>query len=685
MVDIMCSTNVETEFWIEEKLDGERMQMHMVEDETVNGGFRFRWWSRKGKDYTYLYGEGFEDDTSALTRHLKGAFESRIKSLILDGEMITWDPVRDKMVAFGSLKTAALSEQRNPFQGAGERPLFRVFDCLFINDEDIARYTLKDRHNVLDKSVSDIHRRIEKHPHEIGREASDIEPALRKVVSESSEGLVLKKPLSSYALNERNDSWIKVKPEYMTEFGESLDCVIIGGYYGGGRRGDIVASYLCGLRVDKDDVAAGDRPEKCLSFFKVGGGFRAEDYAMIHQEIGDKWLKWDRNKPPNDYIKLGGGDRQHERPDLWIPAHQSVVLEVKAASVGSSDRYGYEYTLRFPRFKKLRKDKAWDEALSVSEFVQQKLSYEKDNKEKEFKIDTKRKITKKLKKEIVIAGNEETNKALYTGPRTKIFEGLTFCVLSEMVQPERKSKAELEQILKSNGAAITQSAVKQEDVVVISDKRVVKVAAIQKADEKNIIRPNWILDVLKQAEADGPNREKHLLPYEPKHIFHSTQEMKQHGQKSPTLDKYGDSFARDATALELTHLLAVMTYDRHESNTDHSRLLERLELYENHMDDIAGTIFQGCAVAFWGQAKPTQYTQMLVLKYQLSFAGGRVVQSNDVESTHVVILEDDDLPSAAAMVQSQGRHKLPRMVSLDWLAESWQEQTRLDEERYAIA
>ncbi len=68
-------------------------------------------------------------------------------------------------------------------------------------------------------------------------------------MAEASEGLVLKNPRSIYRLNSRNDDWMKVKPEYMTGFGESLDCIIIGGYYGSGHRGGRLSSFLCGLRV----------------------------------------------------------------------------------------------------------------------------------------------------------------------------------------------------------------------------------------------------------------------------------------------------------------------------------------------------------------------------------------------------------------------------------------------------
>lgn len=104
----------DAKFWIEEKLDGERMQLHYH-----NGAFRF--WSRKAKDYTYLYGEDF--NSGSLTQFLKKAFNPKVKSIILDGEMITWDPKLDTIVGFGTLKTAAIEQANNPANEECNRPL----------------------------------------------------------------------------------------------------------------------------------------------------------------------------------------------------------------------------------------------------------------------------------------------------------------------------------------------------------------------------------------------------------------------------------------------------------------------------------------------------------------------------------------------------------------------------------
>lgn len=262
MVDKMCSRGPrdkekDLEFWIEEKLDGERIQMHMEANDDIPGGRRFSWWSRKGKDYTYLYGASFEDNTAALTRHMKNAFEPRVSSIILDGEMITWDPTANKIMAFGTLKTAAISGRKDPFSESEPRPVFKVFDCLYVNGANITKYTLRDRRKMLEASLNNVEGRIEKHTFTPAGSVSDIDPALRKIIAEGSEGLVLKNPQSIYRLNSRNDDWMKVKPEYMTGFGESLDCLIVGGYYGSGHRGGNLSSFLCGLRVDDKQIRLG--------------------------------------------------------------------------------------------------------------------------------------------------------------------------------------------------------------------------------------------------------------------------------------------------------------------------------------------------------------------------------------------------------------------------------------------
>ncbi len=431
MIQRMRPTEDDPVFWIEEKLDGERMQLHMINDDSVPGGKTFVFWSRKAKDYTYLYGNGFVDNKSALTRHIKDAFHEGVDNVILDGEMITWDPKEDAMVPFGTLKTAALAEQKNPHSD-GPRPLYRVFDLLYLNGKALTNWTLRDRRRALAASVRSIHRRMEVHTYEEATSAADVEKLLRQVVLEASEGLVLKNPRSPYRLNDRNDDWMKVKPEYMTEYGESLDCVVIGGYYGSGHRGGRLSSFLCGLRVDENQVQQGANPMKFFSFFKVGGGFTAADYAEVRHHTEGKWKKWDRKHPPTEYIELAGGELQYEQPDEWIRPDESVVVSVKAASVAVTDQFKMGTTLRFPRFKMLRTDRNWKDALSISGFLALQKNVETEHKEKQFQVDDhrkRRKVATTRKKPLTVAGNEESLTSPYGGPATNVFDGLDFCML----------------------------------------------------------------------------------------------------------------------------------------------------------------------------------------------------------------------------------------------------------------
>lgn len=487
MVEKMRPTEDDPVFWIEEKLDGERMQLHMVSDNDVAGGKRFAFWSRKAKDYTYLYGNGFFDERGALTRHIKEAFHGGVENLILDGEMITWDPEEDAIVPFGTLKTAALDLSKN-MHSKGHRPLYRVFDVLYLNGQVLTSYTLRDRRKALEKSVHTIHRRLEVHTYVEAKSYLEVDPLLRKVVQEASEGLVLKNPRSPYRLNERNDDWMKVKPEYMTEYGESLDCIVVGGYYGSGRRGGNLSSFLCGLRVDENEIKKGAKPMKCVSFFKVGGGFTAADYAEIRHRTDGKWVEWNSKRPPSEFVELAGGNLQYERPDVWIRPDESVVLSVKAASVSVTDQFKVGVTLRFPRFKRLRADRDWTSALTVSGFFALQKNVEKERNEKQFKVDDHRKKRQRLsrKKPLTIIGSNVPLKMPFDGPESNAFEGLKFCmssdsredimltgpgdVMTDSTTPLKKSKIELEQMIKSNGGNIFQRHDAVPDTICVGER-----------------------------------------------------------------------------------------------------------------------------------------------------------------------------------------------------------------------
>ena len=696
MVDRMRPTVEDDAFWIEEKLDGERMQLHMISDDEIPGGKRFAFWSRKAKDYTYLYGEGFSDDNSALTRHIKDAFHEGVQNIILDGEMITWDPEQDALVPFGTLKTAAIAEQRNPYSNTGVRPLYRVFDVLYLNNLALTNFTLRKRREALEKSVRSIHRRLEVHTYVEAHSIDDIEPLLRRVVAEASEGLVLKNPRSAYRLNDRNDDWMKVKPEYMTGFGESMDCIVIGGYYGSGHRGGRLSSFLCGLRVDETQISQGASPMKCYSFFKVGGGMTASDYADIRHRTDGKWEDWDSKRPPKELIELAGGSLQFEKPDVWIKPDESVVVSVKAASITTTDQFKMGFTLRFPRFQSLRTDRNWESALSVQDFMKLKTEIEREQKEKAFQVDNSRKQRSRTtrKRPMTVAGSNALLRTPYGGPSTNCFEGLSFYIMTESLSPEKRTKDEVEELVKANGGKIFQTHTASPGTVCIADRRLVKVAAVEKAQKLDVIRPSWLFDCIQQSNTDT-GRPRLLLPLEPGHMFITLENSKEVVQGN--VDEYGDSYARDVSTEELRTIFDRMPH-QFEQNMEVDEFRDELEHHGHASGEPPGWMFKGFTIytdaprvpdvdGNMDDGKPSSRTDFdLRLKQACNtarFASANITNDPaDRQITHVLAGFDRARTSDLRQHFST-RRRLPRFVTGEWIERSWAEKTLLDEDRFA--
>ncbi|KAI1338178.1 DNA ligase [Xylariaceae sp. FL0016] len=671
------------EYWIEEKMDGERMQLHMCEDDSIPGGKRFRFWSRKVTDYTFLYGESLDTkEESALTRHLRTAFAPGVRNIILDGEMLARDPARNKYLKFGTLKTTALDAMKNPHDNDAPRPVFRVFDIVYLNDQPLTQYTLCDRRNALTKAVTGVPGRLELHEYEKARSPDAIAARLRKIVLDASEGLVIKNPLSKYAIDERNHTWIKVKPEYMIGYAKEVDVVIIGGYYGSGHRGGRLSSFMCGIRVARSDIEGGAHPEKCLSFIKVGGGFSTDDYDDIQQRTEGKWKVWDARKPPSRFIELAGGERhQYERPDVWIRPQDSVVLAVKATSIEESTSFATRFTLRFPRLKERRTDKSWDQTMDLDEFETFRVDTETEAKEKKFEMASgRRRPNKRIKREIVIAGQDAAPVA-FAGPKTKVFEGLEFCILSDCTKPVKKTKTQLEVLVKENGGKISQRASPETGMILVAEKRVVKVASLLKAHETDIVRPKWVLDCIAQSD------KKFLLPYELDHLFYATAATK--AAAADNTDEFGDSYARDIGIQELRLLLKDMpTKVTFGERFVKQKFLDELNERGHDLGDLRGHLFRGLTIhlALTNHAAPLRLQKM---RYWIKFGGGILLDDlGDDALTHIVVISDDQNGETgrAAQVRSVicARRLVPKVVSQAWIENCWKNRTLLDEDRFQL-
>lgn len=672
-------------FYMEEKLDGERMQMHMQMVE--GGGYEFKFWSRKGTDYTFLYGNSLDDGDSALTRYLGDAFDGRVTNCILDGEMIGFDPKKGQMVIFGTLKTVALHTQANPDDQKSPRPLFRVFDLVYLNDTDFTGQPLWKRREALELIVKGVPGRLEIHPQQTCSSPAEIEPYFREIIESSSEGLMLKNPSSAYVLNDRPWVWIKIKPDYMKEFGETLDCVIIGGYYGTGRRGGTMSSFLCGLRASKKEIDDGTaHPEKFYSFFKVGGGIKGEDYAEIQRLLPEeKWRDWNP-KHARRYIELAGGERYLEKPDRWIRPSESIVIEVKAASVEDSNSFSARKTLRFPRFRSIRTDKEWTDALDIDQWNEIRYQIkEEQNRKQEIQLENmkKKRGAKRHKSGLTVAGSNDA----VTIEKSKLFEGKLFYVEAGSTDLDMTEK-EIQNIVKENGGSIVFQApmVAEGSAIALADRKNMKIEALLKVEGVSfVISPKWVLDCIKQQS---------LAPYEDEHLYLAPDDMR--ALAAENTDQYGDSYCRDLDADEMEKLFARMKEDRMSDDGpgdfDRNAFYDQLEEHGHELPRSRGYVFRRCRVYLAqveGQENPLTTAR---LEAWVRFGCGEVADDlDDGVVTHVVVVSLGDETGAKKVadeintrVSKREDLKRPYVVTEKWMEKCWEEETLVAEEPYFV-
>ena len=247
-----------------------------------------------------------------------------------------------------------------------------------------------------------------------------------------------------------------------------------------------------------------------------------------------------------------------------------------------------------------------------------------------------------------------------------------------MLQPSRKTKAEIEEIIKSNGGNIFQSPTAKEDILCIGDKKVVRVASLIKSGHTNVIKPSWILDAVAQAEIDGPAKRRLLVPFEPNHMFHTTPDAKE--VIAGNVDIYGDSYARDVNPQELKGVLDDMIPIKNSSFSP-AGFLSELEERGKGMGELRGSLFRGCVVYF---AASEGDLETRIARMRVRFASGGVVDDLGEEVTHVVIVDEERDVVRSLRGRISKRRKIPRVVGLAWVEDSWKEGTRLDEERYGV-
>lgn len=341
------------EFAAEYKLDGERVQIHIQDKKIVL-------FSRRLEKITSYYPDIVENISKAL----------KTTESILEAEAVAINENTGEFLPFQELM-----HRRRKYDIAKiveQYPItVNLFDIMYLNGRDLLNSAYEERRHKLEEVTmeNDFVKII---PKTIVRNENEIEDFLENAINAGCEGLMLKVLDAPYRAGARGSNWLKLKREYRNELGDSLDLVVIGAFFGKGRRTGRYGTLLLATYNQEKDTFE--------SICKVGTGFTDENLDQFYQILQDK-VTLKKN------LRIESG----MEPDVWF--EPEVVIEIVASEITLSPvhttakdliRKGSGLALRFPKFTgKIRVEKSPEDASTDQEVLtlyksQKKVTQEQD-------------------------------------------------------------------------------------------------------------------------------------------------------------------------------------------------------------------------------------------------------------------------------------------------------------------
>ncbi|MDE1764395.1 MAG: ATP-dependent DNA ligase [Thaumarchaeota archaeon] len=328
-----------SEFAAEYKLDGERVQIHIQKEKTV------------------LYSRSLENITSYYPDIVEKIGKSiKARDAILEAEAVAINEDTGEFLPFQELMHRR--RKHNIAKAVQEYPItVNFFDVMFLDGKSCLDMPYSDRRRALESVVTeDAFAKVM--PMTPVKTDDEVEDFLENAINSGCEGLMLKQLDSPYRAGARASNWLKLKREYRNELGDSLDLVVVGAFYGRGRRTGRYGALLLSAYDEESDTY----PSVC----KVGTGFTDESLDQFYQILSDKIIV---KKDPRIDSGL--------EADVWF--EPEVVIEIVASEITLSPihkvaldriRKGSGLALRFPKFTgKIRFEKTPENATASSEVM----------------------------------------------------------------------------------------------------------------------------------------------------------------------------------------------------------------------------------------------------------------------------------------------------------------------------
>ena len=326
---------------VEPKFDGFRMQIH-----------------KDGEEIS-IFSRGLED--------LSGMFPDVVKSVhdqisarqaIIEGEALAYDPQTGVYYPF---QVTSQRRRVHDIEAMSTTLPLRLmaFDVLLIDGNDLTRAPYTERRAALEAAIKPQVGLGGIQPSTViyTEDPDEIVTFYEESLVEGLEGIVAKRLDGTYEAGKRGFNWIKLKRSYNTELRDTVDCVIVGYYYGKGRR---AAWGIGSLLVSAYDKATDTFP----TVTRVASGLSDQGWRDLCAR-----LEADRIPHPDPRVI------SIITPDLWVVPRYVVELQADEVSrsqmhpAGRSDG-GPGYALRFPRIVKERPDRSPEDATSTLEVIE---------------------------------------------------------------------------------------------------------------------------------------------------------------------------------------------------------------------------------------------------------------------------------------------------------------------------
>ncbi|KAF6244030.1 ATP-dependent DNA ligase [Nitrosopumilus sp. b1] len=326
-------------FSAEYKLDGERVQIHIKDDAVVL-------FSRSLENITNYYPDIVENIPKRINS----------KQVILEAEAVAINENTGEFLPFQELM-----HRRRKYKiekAVTQYPIsVNLFDVLYYDDTSCLENSYEKRRGILEK-ITQEDEFVKLIPMTTVQNEIEIEDFLENSINAGCEGLMLKTLDGPYRAGSRGNLWLKLKREYRNELGDSLDLVVIGAFFGKGRRtGRYGTLLLASYNEDMDEF-----PSIC----KVGTGFTDEDLDQLYQILSNKVT-----------IKKNPRIISEMEADVWF--EPELVIEIVASEITLSPihktafnelRKNAGLALRFPKFTgKIRAEKSAENASTDQEVI----------------------------------------------------------------------------------------------------------------------------------------------------------------------------------------------------------------------------------------------------------------------------------------------------------------------------